>query len=74
MKELQERLSFLSPEAVADALAALAAQGVLAHEQGDEGEAAYRIADPDRYAHWGRDVIQDPGRTLSRPRRSGGRE
>ena len=55
------------PEAViAEALEALAQQGVLDREDGEGAEPTYRYVSPDRYRQINLDVIRDPGTGIKR--------
>ena len=47
-------------EAIQDALATLAAAGVLSLEPADDGAPQYRYVGPDRYVWANRDVVVDP--------------
>ena len=71
-EELAARLPGYPPEVIAQALEALADQGVLQREAG-EGEAPrYRYTDPGRYHQINLDVVRDPGTGIKRrPRRQG---
>lgn len=62
---LAERLPF-AEDAVRDALEALTLQGVLAREEGADGEPQYRYVAPDRYHQINLDVIRDPGTGIKR--------
>ena len=63
---LAERLPSFPPEAIRDALEALAAQGVLARTTGDDGLVRYRYAAPELYGQINQDVIRDPGTGIRR--------
>jgi len=72
-RSLAARLPAFAPEAIAAALEALAAQGVLSREPGEAGEPAYRYVDPARYQQANLDVVRDPGTGIRRrPRPAGG--
>lgn len=63
---LAERLPHFPREALREALEALAEQGVLAREEGPDGETLYRYLDPARYQQANLDVVRDPGTGIRR--------
>jgi hypothetical protein len=63
---LAARLPAFPPDAIAAALEALTAQGVLTREVGPEGEPAYRYTAPEQYQQANLDVIRDPGTGIKR--------
>ena len=66
VESLCRKLPDFPPEAVREALEALAAQGVLAKEAGEDGEARYRYVSPDKYHQVNLDVVKDPGTGIKR--------
>ncbi len=65
---LAARMPDFSRDAIANALEALTAQGVLAREAGEDGVAQYRFVAPERYLHANQDVIRDIGQRGNRRR------
>jgi hypothetical protein len=65
---LARRLPAFSEEAIAQALEALTAQGVLEQEPGPDGEPQYRYVAPERYSQINLDVVRDPGTGIRRRR------
>jgi predicted ArsR family transcriptional regulator len=57
---LAEALPGFPPEAIAEALESLAAQGVLERGLTDNGVSTYRYVAPERYAQANLDVVKDP--------------
>ena len=69
VSSLAERMPHFPADTIHAALEVLAAQGVLARENTESGEAAYRYVAPDRYAQADWEVIKNPGaRHNGRPR------
>ena len=62
---LSRALPGFPPEAIREALEVLAAQGVLAKEEGPDGP-EYRYVAPDRYVQANLDVIKNPGERHNR--------
>ena len=65
---LAARMPEYSRDVIAQALEALATQGVLAREAGDDGVATYRYVAPERYVQANQDVIRDVGQRGNRRR------
>jgi predicted transcriptional regulator len=65
---LAARLPFFSREAIAAALEALAAQGVLQRDETSDGTVFHYVA-PERYVQIEQDVIRSPGGGALRSRR-----
>lgn len=59
-RQVAERLPHFSEDIIAAALETLAGQGVLQVVSGSGETAAYRYADPKRYAQIHLDVVRDP--------------
>ena len=64
--EVAARLPGYPPEIVAEALEALAEQGVLQREGGEGELPKYRYLAPERYQQINLDVVRDPGTGIKR--------
>ncbi len=68
---LAERLPFLAPSAIGEALEVLVVQGVLERVPGVGDTATYRYVAPDRYVQANFGVVQDPAARFNRVVRPG---